>query len=931
MKNQKVKKFLAVAVSVGALTAVPSVTASAQEADNSHPADPEPVQEKAEAGTYGTSDSVQEAKENLNRAENDAKKAKASLDDAAAEREECLDNLESAAQNAQNAQNTYDKAVEDAKDAFDNAVSDAETGVEQAESNLNKAEEEKEQAASNITEAEENLNQKNEAYTEAQSALEKAEQAAESAGVTEETTEAAGKEAETAENAYNEATATADKAGADVESSKDAYDKATEDEKTALNAYQKAESEKKAADGEVKKAENELAEAQKAYEEAKEAYEAAGGSVSDLDIDAALKALKQAEEDYKAAQEAVQIAKENQEKAETAIADADQNVTEAENAAISAEQDRDKAQSDVTSAQAIVNEAMKKADEAKVFKDSASQSLKDGMYAFFESVGATDALDALENCYYADYNTKGYSEDASSFKNVFDALDFIDECNRLRKEEGLSELKVTDLMMACAIADANFADHHIAHPEQFNVGENLAWGYSNPFDGWYDEEKALYEGGNTKFEDVGHYLNIINGNYLVTGFAINTERSNMYGVTYCQVFSSGESGTVYSVSEYRNRLQQYYNSLVNAEDAYEEALSALQDAQRTLSGYEEVLEDAEAALTLTEADLQNAKELLAASQKEYQTASDNYQISVENEKKAQTTLESVQEDYAFAFASVSLDEAKAAYDSAVIAQNKAADQVAEAEAAYYAAVENTGKMEDMYQSALTEYNDLKARADELKTVYDEAQAEYERQASYLTAISDAENELETAGLAVGSAQYALEVAREVYAQAEQNIPVREAELEAAKDKQARAYQLSYENAFENEITDKDFAYLNDYISEVKRTEKEAASAAAALQPVQEAYDSADKAYREAMAVYSNALADVAVCRDDYNNYLIAEEKNSVATVSEKKDTVVSSNISGTYKSVQTGDMASPAPYSVAAGVSFITALWAVMRRKRNRS
>ena len=240
-------------------------------------------------------------------------------------------------------------------------------------------------------------------------------------------------------------------------------------------------------------------------------------------------------------------------------------------------------------------------------------------------------------------------------------------------------------------------------------------------------------------------------------------------------------------------------------------------------------------------------------------------------------------------------------------------------------------MEDMYQSALEKYNDLNTKADALKAVYDKAQAEYERQAAYLTAVSEAENELETAGLAVESAQYALEAAREAYAQAEKNIPVREAELEAAKDKQARAYQLSYENAYENEITDEDFAYLNEYISEVKRTEKEAATAAAALQPAQEAYDSADKAYREALAVYTNALADVAVCQDDYNNYLIAEKKESTTEVSEKKDIVVSSNMAGTYESVQTGRMASPAPYGAAMGISFVTALWAVLRRKRNRS
>ena len=42
-------------------------------------------------------------------------------------------------------------------------------------------------------------------------------------------------------------------------------------------------------------------------------------------------------------------------------------------------------------------------------------------------------------------------------------------------------------------------------------GENLAWGFKDPFVGWYFQEKG------TSYD--GHYKNIINKNYQTTGFA----------------------------------------------------------------------------------------------------------------------------------------------------------------------------------------------------------------------------------------------------------------------------------------------------------------------------------------------------------------------------------------------------------------------------
>lgn len=86
---------------------------------------------------------------------------------------------------------------------------------------------------------------------------------------------------------------------------------------------------------------------------------------------------------------------------------------------------------------------------------------------------------------------------------------FIEECNAIRRSLGLGELRVTSEMMAYAISDCNWSDTSRSHARQFNVGENLAWGYgkesyqlggyqsatatANPFYGWYDEEKAVYD------------------------------------------------------------------------------------------------------------------------------------------------------------------------------------------------------------------------------------------------------------------------------------------------------------------------------------------------------------------------------------------------------------------------------------------------------
>ena len=109
-------------------------------------------------------------------------------------------------------------------------------------------------------------------------------------------------------------------------------------------------------------------------------------------------------------------------------------------------------------------------------------------------MGATEALDVLNNAKYADATKKGSATDATSLENMKASLAFLEEYLELRAQEGYTgNTYVTDYYMAIAQSNANKSAETFDHCRQYNVGENLAWGWKDPFDGWYTEEKKLYE------------------------------------------------------------------------------------------------------------------------------------------------------------------------------------------------------------------------------------------------------------------------------------------------------------------------------------------------------------------------------------------------------------------------------------------------------
>ncbi len=192
----------------------------------------------------------------------------------------------------------------------------------------------------------------------------------------------------------------------------------------------------------------------------------------------------------------------------------------------------------------------------------------EGAYGFFYSRGSTEAMEVLN----WGKNTEGSTEfggenDTTRLELMLKSLEYIEECNSLRANHGLPALLVTDYMMATAMVQLNWSDTNYAHSQFFNVGENLSWGYGDHFEGWYTSEKQLMESGfYTSESQIGHYLNIINTSYTVTGFAVSLDKRGRFSIAHGQTFGFSQSGgsgkdhVAETPGAYRAELQSYINA-----------------------------------------------------------------------------------------------------------------------------------------------------------------------------------------------------------------------------------------------------------------------------------------------------------------------------------------------------------------------------------
>ncbi|NMN01353.1 glycosyl hydrolase family 25 [Bifidobacterium sp. DSM 109958] len=196
------------------------------------------------------------------------------------------------------------------------------------------------------------------------------------------------------------------------------------------------------------------------------------------------------------------------------------------------EQRRVQAQQAVVDARETVGAADRQAAAVQRKVDGLEAELNGLRYSndlkgYLESVGATTALKAFTDPGFnpdVQYTHLGAWDDATNLDNVIRALELIQECNRLRALTGVRALKVSDTLMAETASSTNWSHRTGTIAHRWVSGwvpnaQNAAWGYANPYDGWYWEEKNNYETGNGG--QVGHYFAIAElndfGPYWVTG------------------------------------------------------------------------------------------------------------------------------------------------------------------------------------------------------------------------------------------------------------------------------------------------------------------------------------------------------------------------------------------------------------------------------
>lgn len=337
--------------------------------------------------------------------------------------------------------------------------------------------------------------------------------------------------------------AAVDKAQADVDSfnQSDALDTAKKDLVKAQADLEAAKTNAQTASDALTNAESDYNNALKDQASKQEAYDA---SVNELDN--ANKALENANEAKTNAQQAYDKAKTLVNEKADLIKDYEEAYKIAQQQVESAQQRVDKAQKDYDSGKSEKQIAQERLDEFEKTNKELIEMFnnKQGTKTFFQYLGADSAVELLSkpSDVLKDYTTLGGNDDATNTNYLNYVFDYIDECNKIRKDLGLNELKVSAYLMADAELNANYAAVKRGHSgANVSSGENHAFGYgaangkNSPFRGWYDKEKKIYDGLDEKYKKltafqlyktypdvymtVGHYLNIVDPSSTVTGFA----------------------------------------------------------------------------------------------------------------------------------------------------------------------------------------------------------------------------------------------------------------------------------------------------------------------------------------------------------------------------------------------------------------------------
>lgn len=332
-------------------------------------------------------------------------------------------------------------------------------------------------------------------------------------------------------------------------------------------------------------------------------------------------------------------------------------VTEKENALKQADEKLQTAKTELTKAQTNLDQAKYEQDLQKAKENlEAAQTAYDNVgIDFLNSVISNDSYkianwkkllanssdDKVKNA----YDETTFNE-AFSVDNLLRVATLLDTCNNYRKSDNnFTEannrvaMKLSPELVVSATASAMISRNQMAHvlfrtddaeidkinfPNATNWSENIAWRYSDPYDGWYVKEKKIYD--NKEKGETGHYTSIM-GDFSsapMTGIGISYGSTD-YRVAYCQRFANRAVGKTYTSQEWRNAVNSFAS----------DAKSKLDQATATKKKIEAKDSSAVKYYTDAETALQNAKSDLAEKEKAVEEAKKAYEDIV----KAESPLE----------------------------------------------------------------------------------------------------------------------------------------------------------------------------------------------------------------------------------------------------------------------------------------------------
>ena len=628
----------------------------------------------------------------------------------------------------------------------------------------------------------------------------------------------------TAQNNLNGATTNLN----DAEAVASNNQKAVDDAQAAVDGF-----DQEAANQAVDKAQAALENAQAAVSQAQDAYDGASGNVdaaqadvnaSSDDVEQKKADLKKAEDDLKKAETSMPSdhPEDSTVPGGAAVAEAKKKLDEAkqkQEAASNAHQQaqgekdkadaaRSKADDNVKSALMAQDAAQADADSKKAAADNADKQIAKGSLGFFESRGSTEAVKVLTDKT-ANANLDavklGQAGDATSLENMKKALEWVHTTNDYRAKHNLPALSINDTLMAMAQANADWSSTNYGHAKIFNVGENLAWGYANPVDPWY-AEKSIYDAAVKKdpsiasmsayelsqkdpslYLRVGHYLNIIDPEWTITGVGTNTTTDYKCD-SEVFLWPNKSYGKTQTVNDYINSFNTYYDGLKQAPAVYQEALKKLNEAtSHTNAAKSELLKAMDAAQAAaakadsTKQAYDAASADVAAAQKAYDEAvyNANYPYYEQKLQEAKAARDNAQKALDTAKTKLTADQAKLA--DAKKAQSDASGKLDAAKAAVSKAQTDLDTAKGNADAS-----PLKQRLEAAKKTLAESQKKVDELQSKVDQFTEA---LKTEQARVSQAKAVLDDAQTTYDISKSNRDSAKAELDKANERLTAAKAL----------------------------------------------------------------------------------------------------------------------------------------------